>query len=387
MVSSIPVEPVRRLRRRVDPVRVIDQVQIVKTALAGGLAWWLATDVGRLDQAFLAPWAAVLVVHSTIYKTVSRGTQQVAATFFAVFLAFAVGTLFGIQPWSLGLVILVGFMLGQLPWVKEEAGTIATTGLVTLATGSTDQMDLLSSRLVDTAVGVGVGLAVNLLVWPPLRDRAAWSWAEQLPGRLADVLGQMARGAGDGLTTDECDEWVREIRRVDLHVDQAWRLLWQARESGRFNPRRSRPTGWADLKKMLHEIEQGIADCLSMARTMRRSVEEEAPWDVDFRERWCDLASSVAELAGLQDADGLETLTARLEQLARDFSEASLPPVKWRQYGALVMNLRNVHDALMRSARSAREATPERRRTPRYDLPGARRRAGLSRSGRGTERP
>lgn len=198
MVSS---DRQHRARRRLgrgrgglDPVRVVDQVQIVKTAFAGGLAWWIATDVGNLDQAFLAPWAAVLVVHSTVYKTVSRGTQQVAATFFAVFLAFTVGSLFGIEPWSLGLVIFVGYLLGQLRWVKEEAGTIATTGLVTLVTGSTDQMELLSSRLVDTAVGVLVGLAVNLLVWPPLRDRAAWSHAEQLPAHLAAVLGEMAHG-------------------------------------------------------------------------------------------------------------------------------------------------------------------------------------------------
>ncbi len=375
----------RYLGRRVDPVRVVDQVQIVKTAVAGGLAWWLATDVGHLDQAFLAPWAAVLVVHSTVYKTVSRGTQQVAATFFAVFLAFAAGTLFGIEPWSLGLVILVGFLVGQLPWVKEEAGTIATTGLVTLATGSTDQMDLLSSRLVDTAVGVLVGLAVNLLVWPPLRDRAAWSHAEQLPGQLAAVLRAMADGAGDGLTTEETDGWVRDLRRVDLRIDQAWRLLWQARESGRFNPRRSRPTGWGELKQLLHELEQGVADTLSMARTMRRSVEERTPWDGDFRERWCRLAAEVADRSVADDVAGLQRLTGELDQLSHELAQASLAPERWRQYGALVMNLANVHEALSRATRAAVEATPDLRRSTRYALPGARRATGLPRGGAGTD--
>lgn len=356
-------------RERLDPVRVVDYVQILKTAFAGGLAWWLATDVGHLEQAFLAPWAAVLVVHSTVYKTVSRGTQQVAATFFAVFLAFACGILFGIGPWSLGAVILVGYLIGQLPWVKEEAGTIATTGLVTLATGTSSQVDVLSSRLIDTGVGVAVGLAVNLLVWPPLRDRAAWSHAEHLPGALAGVLRAMGQDAGDGLTTEETDRWVRRIRGVDLRIDEAWRLLWQARESGRLNPRRSRPTGWTELKGLLHQLEQTVADMLSMARTMRRSVEEESPWDVPFRDRWCDLAIRVADLADAHDLEGLEALEADLDELAQDFSEASLPPERWRQYGALVMNLRNVHDALTRATRWIVEATPDRRRSTRYEVP------------------
>jgi uncharacterized membrane protein YgaE (UPF0421/DUF939 family) len=370
----------RRLRGRLDPERVVDLVQTVKTAFAGGLAWWLATDIGQLDQAFLAPWAAVLVVHATVYKTVSRASQQVAATFFAVFLAFAAGSLLGIGPWSLGVVILIGFLVGQLRWVKDEAATIATTALVTLATGTSTQMDLLASRLIDTAVGVGVGLAVNLLVWPPLRDRVAWSHALKLSGELSEVLRAMAVGAGDGLTTEETDGWVRQLRTVDLRIDQAWRLLWQARESGRFNPRRSRPTGWLELRELLHQLEQAVADSLSMARTMRRSVEEATPWDESFRERWCHIAHRTADLADAHDLPGLEALGEELEQLARDFSEAQLLPREWREYGGLVMNLRNVHDAFTRATQSALEATPDRRRSSRYDVPGD-----LLRRRRGTE--
>ena len=170
----------------------------LKTALAAGLAWWVATDLLHLEQAFLAPWAAVLVVHSTVYRTVSRGTQQVAATFLGVFLAYLFGTLLGVGAWSLGLVVLVGFLLGKLRWLRDEAATIATTGLVVLATDSMAETQLLG-RLLDTSVGVVVGLAVNLLVWPPLRDRAAWSQADQIPHDLAGVLREMADGLGADL--------------------------------------------------------------------------------------------------------------------------------------------------------------------------------------------
>ena len=61
-----------------DAVEVADWAQHAKTALAGVIAWVIAIDVLGLEQPFLAPWAAVLVVHATVYRTVSRGGQQIA---------------------------------------------------------------------------------------------------------------------------------------------------------------------------------------------------------------------------------------------------------------------------------------------------------------------
>lgn len=347
---------------------MVDLVQTVKTALAGGLAWWMA-GVFHLDQAFLTPWAAVLVVHETVYKTVSRGSQQVAATFFAVFLAFGLGITIGTGPWAIGLVILVGYLIGQLRWVKEEAGTIATTGLVVLATGSIAQPELLASRLVDTALGVVVGLAVNLVVWPPLRDRAAWSQAEQLPGELGGVLRQVADGVGADLDPKDVKAWIRGVRKVDVHIDQAWRLLWQAKESGRLNPRRSQPTGVRELRKVLHQLEQAVADSLSMARTVARSAENKTPWDEDFRERWRTIARRTADAVDADDLATLRALGDDLTEVSEDFSQASLSPEVWREYGGLIMNLRNVHDALTAAVSWSQEATPEKRRSKRFDDP------------------
>ena len=65
---------VDRLR---DPVWWTEVLQLVKTAVAAVLAWVLASQVFALPQAFLAPWAALLVVHATVYRTFSRGLRQV----------------------------------------------------------------------------------------------------------------------------------------------------------------------------------------------------------------------------------------------------------------------------------------------------------------------
>ena len=70
-----------------DPVWWNDVLQLGKTVLAAVVAWVLAASVLDLPQPFLAPWSALLVVHATVYRTFSKGSQQVAATVVAVVLA------------------------------------------------------------------------------------------------------------------------------------------------------------------------------------------------------------------------------------------------------------------------------------------------------------
>ena len=177
-----------------DPVLTVDLLQKAKAALAGVLAWVIAVDVLGLEQPFLAPWAAVLVVHSTVYRTLSRGGQQVAATFAGVFLGWGCATLFDVGALGMGVMLVAAFVLGRHPWLRDEATTIATTGIVVLATNAVTESNLLASRLLDTTVGVVVGLLVNLLVWPPLRDRAAWTRADELPARAGRRAGRDGGG-------------------------------------------------------------------------------------------------------------------------------------------------------------------------------------------------
>jgi hypothetical protein len=55
-----------------------DVMQLVKTVAAAVIAWLLAVELFSLPQSFLAPWAALLTVHATVYRTLARGLQQAA---------------------------------------------------------------------------------------------------------------------------------------------------------------------------------------------------------------------------------------------------------------------------------------------------------------------
>ena len=113
-----------------------------------------------------------------------------------------------------------------------------------LTTGFSTQDQVLVDRLFDTAIGIVVGLAVNLLVWPPLRDYSA---ARAIDGhrrqgrRAAERHGRAA--ARTSCDEEQVAEWVDTAPATSTsELDQAWALLRQAKESGRLNPRRAART-------------------------------------------------------------------------------------------------------------------------------------------------
>jgi hypothetical protein len=355
--------------RRVDPVRVIDVTQNAKTVVAGVVAWVLATEVLGLEQAFLAPWAAVLVVHATVFRTVSRAGKQIAGTFIGVFLAWAAVQL--LQPsWlAMGAMLVASFLVAIVPWMHDEGTNIGTTGIVVVATNAVAQSNLLTSRLLDTTVGVTVGLAVNLLVWPPLRDKAAFSRVRSLPGELAEIFADIADRLGPDLETSQVDDWVRQCREVDVHIDESWRLLWQAEESSRFNPRRSMPASIEDLTDALHLLEQAVADTLSMARTVAGSAENRTEWGEDFRTRWKALLIDTAEGTRAGDVDRLRDVGRRLGDLAAELGDDELNRAAFLEYGGLLVNLRNISDALASVVEWRAAAGDRPARTVRYAVP------------------
>ena len=364
-----PVTGPRVLQWRPDPVRVVDVSQSAKTVLAGVLAWVMATEVLGLQQAFLAPWAAVLVVHATVYRTVSSAGRQVAGTFIGVFLAWAAAQLLDPSWLAMAALLSVSFVVGQLRWMRDEGTNIATTGIVVLATNAVAQSNLLTSRLVDTTTGVVVGLGVNLLVWPPLQDRAAWSRVQALPHELAAVLHDLAEGLGPDVEDAAVDGWVSSCRRIDVHVDEAWQLLTQARESGRLNPRRSQPAGLDDLVVVLHRLEQAIADTLSMVRTVAVSVETSNVWQDDFRDDWRRLLSATADGTDAGDPDLIREVLDEIADLIAALPTWSIDRSAWHEYGGTLVNLRNVAAALEDVARWSSESGPTPTRTTRYAVP------------------
>lgn len=340
-----------RWRRRVDdrlgdPIWWNDVLQLVKTVLAAVAAWVIAASVLDLPQPFLAPWAALLVVHATVYRTFSKGMQQVAATVVAVVLATVVGEALGLSTWAITLLLVVALVLGSVPWLGAEATTIATTGLVVLTTGF-DSDRMLVARLLDTAIGVAVGLLVNVLVWPPLRRHTAAKALDRVDDAIGELLADMAGGLGDGCQDEDVTGWIDRTRDIDKDLDQAWALVRQAQESARMNPRRSarlmkNPSEWHEL---LRRMEQAVAETRSLARTLGGQQAHRETWGESFADAWISMLGDTGRATSAADPDALLDVRRRLEVLTEEMRSTERS-AEWPVYGALIINLRNIIDAM-----------------------------------------
>jgi uncharacterized membrane protein YccC len=352
-----------------DPVFWTDSIQLVKAVVAAVVSWVLASEVLGLPQSFLAPWSALLVVHATVYRTFSHGAKQVAGAVVGVLIAWLVGNFIGSTPGGLTLVLLAGMLVGQVGWLRDEATTAATTGMFVLTTGYSTQDWLLVDRLLDTAVGIVVGLVVNLVVWPPLRDYTAARAIDAIDDQVGDLLCRMAADLQAGCGDEVVKEWVDHTRDLDHDIDHAWSMVRQARESSRLNPRRAaagvRTT--ETYEAILRDNEQAVAEARSMARTLGISIERVVEWDEEFRDRWLALLLEAGEAIGAPDSARVSRVREELTRLAEDLSGADLPGRHWPEYGALILNLRNVVASMDRVAEQNPVVVPryQRRRQRR----------------------
>ncbi len=341
-------------RRLGDPIWWNEALQLVKTVLAAVVAWVVASSVLGLSQPFLAPWSALLVVHATVYRTFAKGAQQVAATVAAVLLATLVGEWLGLTTTSIALLLVVALVLGAVPWLGAEATTIATTGLVVLTTGFDDDV-VLVARLVDTAIGVAVGLLVNVVVWPPLRRSTAVEAMDRIDDAIGRLLEDIAGGLGDGCQEEDVAGWIDRTRDLDGDLDRAWGLVRQAQESAWMNPRRQAramrdPSEWHEL---LRRMEQAVAEIRSLARTLGGQTAHRETWGAAFADPWLAMLEDAGRAAGDADPELLRDVRRRLNVLTDQLRSTERSP-DWPVYGALLINLRNIVDAMDRVA----EANP-----------------------------
>jgi uncharacterized membrane protein YccC len=339
------------LRRLRDPVTWASVSQLLKTAAAVVIAWVLSVRVFHVAQPFLAPWAALLTVHATVFGTLRRGVQQAGASVLGVLFAFGAGHLFGLNALSLATAVLLGLIVGSLRGLRAETTTAAATALVVLTTGYGDNGGMLAARLLDTGIGISVGLLVNLLVWPPLRDRGAAHQINAIGEKIGVLLGDIALELRRGGDRPEPEAWIARSDELDDDIDQAWSILEQARESGRLNPRPAAPVrmrtaeGFGDI---LTRLAQAVAETRSMARTIGLARVAPRQWDPRFRRPWLELLGAAGAAAAGADVEALRTVRDDLEAFAHELPVSELPEGFWPVTGALLVNLRNILEALDR---------------------------------------
>jgi hypothetical protein len=212
-------------------------VQAAKAALAAVLAL-LATSWAESAQSFLAPYAAVLAVTSTVRGSWTGAARQAGMLATGVLLAFVAGALIPSRVVAVPLAVLAGLLLGRWHRFGSDGYWVAITALILLVNGTAEQPPNLASWVALSLTGSLVGALVNTLLLPPVHLRDAHDAVRALTTEVAAQLREMSGQVRDGWSSVDAQRWARSARGLRRAVRRADDAVWHGRESVRWNPRR-----------------------------------------------------------------------------------------------------------------------------------------------------
>jgi uncharacterized membrane protein YgaE (UPF0421/DUF939 family) len=142
----------------------------------------------------IAPLTALLVTQVTVVQTITGSLQQVGSVVAGVLVAVLFSETFGLHWWSLGLAIFASLALGQVLRLGTHWLEVPISALLVLAVGGQPGA-VAWPRVVETLLGAAVGVAVNVVLAPPVYVQPAGEAIFE----LADDMARLLKDARDDL--------------------------------------------------------------------------------------------------------------------------------------------------------------------------------------------
>ncbi|WP_410538212.1 FUSC family protein [Streptomyces sp. KL2] len=269
----------RSLRRALQgPGRERDAVvQSLKAALAAVLAWlaaaWLLPDAFAL----MAPWVAVVLVQSTVYRSVWQGLQQTMAITVGTVLAAALVIPLGHPVLVMVLVLPVTTLLGNWPRFGTQGIYASTAALFTLVPGEAT-LDSALSRVLAALLGTAVGVGVNALVLPPVHLRSARDAVDSAVREAREIVTEVAEGLDEPWEYDRIRTWYDRACRLPRLIRGVESSIGWSRESLRLNPESRRRAEAARLAAVYEETLPTLEDVaerlVALTRTLLEAADE-----------------------------------------------------------------------------------------------------------------
>jgi uncharacterized membrane protein YgaE (UPF0421/DUF939 family) len=265
----------------------------------------------------LAPLTALLVVEITLKDIVTSGVQRVASVTAGVLLAVAFSSIVGLSWWSLGALIAVSILLGQLLRLGPHMLEVPISAMLVLAVGGAEAAAM--DRISETLIGAAVGVAVNILFPPAVRADTAANAVHRFATELARLLSSAADELRDPINEQQAQRWMADARGLSRHVPQIDKELQQAENSRRLNPRALVvPDTSNTLRSDLDALEHTTVAVRSMFRSILDGVRDHPTLDptrgedlrMVFAALLVDLASTIEAFGDLARAEGTEHIGA-----------------------------------------------------------------------------
>lgn len=225
----------RSLREAVLPARLLF---VAKTTLAVGLAWTIAPHMpGVTDEyPYYAPLGALVSMYPTLMGSAKTSLQTLLGLATGIGLATLVILTIGPTWWTVPLVIGVGVLLSGTGWFGAGREYVPIAALFVLVVGGQDADDYSLGYLTQMAVGVVIGLLVNVLIAPAPLTKAAEARVDAFRAQLGSHLHDIGSAVSESWPPEH-QQWADDAASLADTAAELRSELAEADESRRGNPR------------------------------------------------------------------------------------------------------------------------------------------------------
>lgn len=194
----------------------------------------LATTSGAVD--LTGPLTALLVMQASAYSTLKTGAVRVGAVLAGVFVAILLSFWIGLTWWSLGAAVAASLVLAKIFRLGEQAIEAPISAMLILGVTSPDVAAEI--RVLNTLIGAGVGIAINLIYPPALPTRRAGRAIIDVAEATAAPLDAAGQALTEGpINREQVQDWLERVRAGGRRLTTATHTVSSLKDSRRFNPR------------------------------------------------------------------------------------------------------------------------------------------------------
>jgi uncharacterized membrane protein YgaE (UPF0421/DUF939 family) len=333
-------------------------LQVVKTAVAATIAWFVCLLVLPSQLPVFAAVAAIIVVQPSVNQSFTKALERSFGVIIGVIIAYFAGVIFGASSWLILLAILIALLTGWALRLSQAATVqIPISAMLVLAIGA-QTPGYAVDRILETILGATVAFVVNLVIVPPVRLQPAHDALSALGRELANTMDSLARLIQEPSTAAERNGALVEARLLAAMLTKARAAIKDGEESLRLNPRgqshRKTLEREAALLPMLNVL---VTRLPGMVRALDDHYDEtlhSEPTAAGLGDELSRAAHDlrlVIEQAELPDAD-TAVLTDELPTLTAPFSVVAPSPRHWVLIGSLLEDLRRVHEVIVELSES-----------------------------------
>jgi uncharacterized membrane protein YccC len=232
------------------------------------MAYLVAKALFPNTEPLTGPLTALLVVQATLFSTLKMGLQRVLSVVSGVLIAALLAEVVGLTWWSLGLVIGLALIIGQVLRLQDQLLEVPISAMLILGVGAS-ATTAAGARIAETLVGAGIGVLTNVVFPPALRTRNADEAVQQVAEQTANLLTHAAHQLLEHPSKEQALGWLQDARRLTQFVDRADQAISEGSASRRLNPRSIRQI---DTEPILRSGLEALEHTIVAVRAVFRSI-------------------------------------------------------------------------------------------------------------------